>query len=282
MTDDSERIPAHLEAEVRDWHMSHAGAWAAALGRFKGELADEFFARLSEQSQRRVWIDKTRVKTANSTWNKLLLKLAQHPEFAAPTNAEDLSAIVQDICALRVLAYSLENQRRAEKIILNFAAQHNLRVAGIDDYVTHPKPSGYRAVHVTLVQQLDAAFLASQREQRLRHILERGGDNGAALRQVEAESIEPHELHLEIQIHTLLQHAWCEITHDEGYKSATDWPSLSHDTSSRMAALLHEADQLARGLYADSPTEPHVVHRGTPLDLFTEGLYAPEGGLDPS
>jgi ppGpp synthetase/RelA/SpoT-type nucleotidyltranferase len=46
----------------------------------------------------------------------------------------------------------------------------------------------------------------------------------------------------EIQVRTLLQHAWADISHDRVYKSSFDVPSRWKRESARLAALLEDAD----------------------------------------
>lgn len=53
----------------------------------------------------------------------------------------------------------------------------------------------------------------------------------------------PHDLHFEVQIRSILQHAWAEIEHDLGYKSKAAVPRDIRRRFYRLAGLLEMADE---------------------------------------
>lgn len=86
----------------------------------------------------------------------------------------------------------------------------------------------------------------------------------------------------EIQVRTVLQHAWAEIEHDLGYKSPESIPMPVRRRFSRLAGLLEIADsefvELRRLLdsYAHDVRQSHL-QTGVPLDTLTLGSLTEEG-----
>lgn len=86
------------------------------------------------------------------------------------------------------------------------------------DYITSPKPSGYRSIHLTA----NIAYDSVQRE------------NTKVV-------ITPEEMKCEIQIRTKLQDAWGDVTHEFHYKAKiygvddSDLEGLLSDISDRLA-----------------------------------------------
>lgn len=87
----------------------------------------------------------------------------------------------------------------------------------LEDYVKSPKPSGYRAVHLLVGVRVP-----------------NGGDF--------------EEIACEIQIRTLLQHAWGELTHEETFKTEFEIPELVSKLSTRLATTLAVLDEIAQDL----------------------------------
>ncbi len=128
-------------------------------------------------------IVNTRIKTLDSFLNKLEKK--GWPQFNHP------ATVVNDFIGARITCWFLDDcsgilryfMQRGETEIIN---------SSIENYITKPKASGYRALHV------------------LANI------NSPGLKQMEAAT---EKMICEIQIRTRLQDAWGDITHDLYYRA---------------------------------------------------------------
>jgi len=123
---------------------------------------------------------------------------------------------ITDICGARVITYLEGDVRRVAEII-----EHEFEVDQVNsvDKSTPVDPDrfGYRSVHYVVGHRSDRAKLS--------------------------EYSQFAGLKIEIQIRSILQHAWAEIEHDLGYKSAEDVPMLVKRRFSRLAGLLELADE---------------------------------------
>lgn len=91
-----------------------------------------------------------------------------------------------------------------------------------------------------------------------------------------AEYSNHRDLKAEIQIRSILQHAWAEIEHDIGYKSNIGLPADLRRKFSRLAGLLEIADNEFIQIKSDIEnyrkhvnTEVTVTSKNLPIDVFT-------------
>lgn len=81
----------------------------------------------------------------------------------------------------------------------------------------------------------------------------------------------PAELRCEIQLRTVLQHAWAEIEHDLGYKSIAGLPAQQRRRFTQLAALLELADDtflgIRQGLRSYEEDVRERLRRGQALPL---------------
>jgi ppGpp synthetase/RelA/SpoT-type nucleotidyltranferase len=75
------------------------------------------------------------------------------------------------------------------------------------------------------------------------------------------------DLRFEVQIRSILQHAWAEIEHDLGYHVEQAVPAPVRRRFSRLAGLLEVADAEFKGIRSDIDEYQAQIARSTPRDL---------------
>lgn len=172
--------------------------------RFCEEVAD-LISKLLKKEDLSVHTISKRCKTVDSLRGKVERK-----------QTYGLLEDVTDLVGIRVITYySADVDKIAELIRSEFDidwAQSVDKRATID-----PDQFGYLSLH----------YVASLNSER------------SALREYEAYA----DLKFEIQMRSILQHAWAEIEHDSGYKSAFEVPRNVRRAFSRLAGLLELADE---------------------------------------
>lgn len=145
-----------------------------------------------------------RLKTRESLEGKIIRKSEKY---------SDLDEIT-DVIGLRIITYTedvIDNVRSLIEREFKIDMEHS-----IDKREKEPNEFGYSSLHLIVT-------LSN----------ERGGLT---------EYKELVNIKFEIQVRTILQHAWAEIEHDIGYKSKTGIPSQLKRSFSRIASLLELAD----------------------------------------
>ena len=128
----------------------------------------------------------TRVKTLKSFLKKMETKA--WPQFYYPTE------VIQDLIGARVVCWFIDDCEGMKNLI---SSSKHLKIEGqVDDYITQPKPSGYRSIHLLT----NVAYDSVQRE---------GND----------VVINSQDMICEIQIRTKLQDVWGDVTHEFHYKA---------------------------------------------------------------
>lgn len=162
---------------------------------------------LLEQSTIKFQVVEHRTKTVESFREKIT---------RANKNYSDPMRDIKDLAGLRVIAYYAEDVESTCSLVESeFAID---RQNSIDKgKLLRPNEFGYRSVH----------YVAQLSEQR-RALLEWNRFAGLAF---------------EIQIRTVLQHAWAAISHALEYKAEEDVPSQFKRKLSRLSGLLELADE---------------------------------------
>lgn len=200
----------------RDW--SHA---IATVSTFLDEIASEV---LDSGDRSRIDTSTHRIKSQPRTVAKIRRKLERSKGSPAPTSMEDVETLIGDIIGFKVLCKSTRDLRLfAEKLTERLDDRECAcgLAEPLDDYVSSPKPTGYRAFHTVL---LVPAGVSSTRDVKV-----------------------------EVQIKTRLQDAWGELTHEDMYKPGEAiQPTPFHESVARvMADMLASVDMLADRLAED-------------------------------
>ncbi|HFU4451803.1 TPA: GTP pyrophosphokinase family protein [Streptococcus suis] len=147
----------------------------------------------------------SRVKEAKSLEEKIERK-AKYKELSDIT----------DICGMRIISYFSDDVDNIAKIIEDeFEVD---KINSIDKRKTEdPSKFGYVSLH----------YVVNLKDER------------ANLPECEAF----RDMKIEIQVRTILQHAWAEIEHDLGYKSEGDIPEHVRRSFSRLSGLIELADE---------------------------------------
>ncbi len=189
----------------------------ANLTRALTALLDDKFPT-SQRS--RLHVDTGRIKSPN----RLLLK-AQTSRYRSLIQApRDIFAVIRDIVGTRVTCNTVADVYAVIGIIKACATHDSpartlfkLHEDWEDDYIRTPKESGYRAVNLIVGVPVPTGAL-----------------------------MEP--VICEIQIRTLLQYAWGELTHEDTYKPGVKVPDLVRALSKRLATALAVLDEIAQDL----------------------------------
>ena len=124
-----------------------------------------------------------RLKTPESILAKALRR-------GVDPSVDELRAHVHDIAGVRVVCSFQSDVRTIFEL---FTGQDDVTVVDIDDYITHPKPNGYRSLHATVQVPV---FLSTGREQ----------------------------VHVEMQFRTVAMHFWASLEHKIFYKYDREVP----------------------------------------------------------
>lgn len=132
-----------------------------------------------------------RVSSRTKSLSSFLKKLERKgwPQFYYPAEVSG------DLVGARVVCWFLDD---CKGFLQMLKASKSLKLSGrVEDYISNPKPSGYRSIHAVA----NVTYEAVQREAR-------GG-----------LAIKSERMPCEIQIRTKLQDAWGDLTHEFHYKA---------------------------------------------------------------
>lgn len=210
--------------EFDAWHRGQAQRLLRpALSAANTALAAYLDKELTENQRVRVKVAAGRIKNPARTWRKL--NLAQYQ--TRVTGLDSIPTVLDDLIATRIICTNTSDLDRVWDLLLlldtwEAGLEPVLALEGGSerDYCIEPKETGYRA----------------------RHINVRTAVNDGLNRSL---------VTCEIQVRTLLQDSWGELTHEDTYKPGSKIPPLVTTLARRMADLLATLDEIAEDLRAE-------------------------------
>jgi ppGpp synthetase/RelA/SpoT-type nucleotidyltranferase len=203
-------------AEFGSWYDAYrSDTLEPALDRAMDALQRELDDALSERDLARIRSLSGRVKSKRRTWRKV-----NQPRYRRQIRTvDDIPTVIDDLVGMRLTCTNLRDIEMVQVALESLPREAGKRrPLGLDpeserDYVEHPKQSGYRGWHVNLAVNRDGAPVTC-----------------------------------ELQVRTLLQDSWGELTHEDTYSKAGESPPLVEVLSTRMADLLATLDDIAEDL----------------------------------
>lgn len=214
---------------VTELYANRSHEWKSAqasVENFLNQLCEEV---LAGEDRSRLKVAPGRIKDVKRTLEKARRKLGNS---GVVGDVDDIATAVKDIVGVKLVCKTLRDSNLVADAIQERCndPESNLRFHNVDDnkdYVERPKASGYRARHFLF--ELDVP--------------------GRGKRPVIVE----------LQVKTMLQDAWGELTHEDLYNFGALAPSEHHaDLARTIAGLLWEVDLLADIIakQADRKMEP--------------------------
>ena len=186
-------------------------AWAGLEAALTEVLSDRDLARIRSTGGR--------VKSKRRAWRKL-----RQPRFdGMVSTVDDIPTVIHDLVGVRVTCINVRDIEMVQSALESLPRQRaRPGVLWIDpaserDYVREPKDSGYRGWHINLGITVDTG------ERRIPVICE-------------------------LQVRSLLQDTWGELTHEDTYSKDGALPPLVEVLSKRMADLFSILDDIAEDL----------------------------------
>ncbi len=238
--------------EFAEWHLVAEKrllepARLAAV-RLLNEILDN---TVTEIDRPRFRISGSRVKSPQRTFAKL-----SNDKYRTKFQTYDsVPDIIDDLVGLRLVCNNLSDINTFQEIIGELpvedgsGASLSVEADSQRDYFSDPKASGYRAFHVNFVVPIPQARAMKR-------------------------------LRVEVQVRTLLQDGWGELTHEDSYKPGSTVPDWIVRMSQRMAELLAAVDSIAQDLRngLDIETQRQADSDGGPLG---PEMYAAPSGTGP-
>lgn len=207
-------------AEFGTWYDDYrASVLEPALEAGLSALASMMDDGLSSRDRSRIRNLTGRVKSKRRTWRKM--QQSQYQGVIRTT--ADIPSQIHDLVGLRITCTNLRDVDTVQAAIEALPAKRTrnrgltIDMASSRDYIRQPKESGYRAWHV--MGSIDV---------------------------IQANNKIP--VTYELQVRTVLQDSWGELTHEDTYSKDGELPPLVEVLSKRIADLFATLDDIAEDL----------------------------------
>jgi len=220
-------VDARQTGEARSIGYADFGAWydehrarvldpalTVAMAALEAVLDDA----LSDRDQTRIRRVSGRVKSKRRAWRKFEQLFRGDVD-----TVDEMPTVIRDLVGLRITCTNLRDIEMVQAALDGLPLPGAGTSAGLRfdpaserDYVLEPKESGYRGWHVNLVVDVESAPVT-----------------------------------VELQVRTLLQDSWGELTHEDTYSKDGELPPLVEVLSRRMADLFATLDDIAEDLRSE-------------------------------
>lgn len=220
--DHQDRITALEYDEFESWYNKHC---STMLDPARNQIVNSLNSLLDEEllerdrAQVRV-VGSGRTKAPRRTWGKL----HRDKYLSQVSSFEDIPKVIDDLIGIRITCNNLVDQRRVQVLLEALVERSELaegdvlvrQMGSARNYVEDVKASGYRAYHCNLLSWVTVG-------------------------------LKRYQVVAELQVRTVLQDAWGELTHEDTYQAGSI-PRLVVPLSRRLADLLRTLDDLAEDL----------------------------------
>jgi len=231
MTTGGEGASAEQRGEESPFPFTYAEftVWYERLSRSQLQPARATFVRLlnetldselDEFDRKRIRLGDGRIKQPHRVWTKVLSERYR----SKISGVDDIADAIDDLVGLRLVCNNICDVSTLQRILGQLPDSEDapnaslaIEVESERTYWREPKQSGYRAYHINLTTSVP-------------------GRDGF------------HRVRGELQVRTLLQEGWGELTHEDTYKPGAELPKLAATIARRMADLLATVDDMAEDL----------------------------------
>jgi ppGpp synthetase/RelA/SpoT-type nucleotidyltranferase len=240
-------------SELKDAYVSREQGLRLALEATVKVLGDVIRHECDLEDTDRIRVEPGRVKSFPRSRAKWERKAQAGSVPPVPGSLDDMLSTMQDVLGTRITCKTLRDVDLVREAIDAAVKAGSVElISDFEDFNREPKPSGYRALHVTVVVDVPSYP-------------------------------KPIQIPCEVQVRTLLQHAWGELTHENVYKPGTvGVPEMFSTLSRHLAGMLKEVDELA--LTAAHEIDRHVSDQLASQVGDSDDVAAPieAAGSDPA